>query len=52
MRVPQIIVVDDFLEQPDAVRATALAQPFLKMHSAGLRTARQFLDLAPYRETF
>ena len=52
MRVPQIIVVDDLLEQPDAVRATALAQPFLKMHSAGLRTARQFLDVAPYRQTF
>lgn len=49
---PQIIAVDDFLSDPDDVRATALAQPFVKMHSAGLRTEERFLHLAPYRERF
>ena len=52
MRIPQILVVDDFLEDPDAVRATALAEPFVKMHAAGVRTERQFLHLAPYRQEF
>lgn len=52
MRTPSILVVDDFLEDPDAVRAVALAEPFVKMHSAGLRTQRQFLHLAPYRRQF
>jgi hypothetical protein len=52
MRVAQIIVVDDFLDDPDRVRSTALAQRFVKMHSAGLRTQAQFLHLAPYREEF
>jgi hypothetical protein len=50
VRHPQFLVVDDFLEQPDAVRAVALAQPFIKTHAAGLRTKAQFLHLAPYRE--
>lgn len=49
---PQIVVVDDFLPDPDSVRATALRQPFVKMHSAGLRTEERFLHLAPYRERF
>jgi hypothetical protein len=49
---PQIIVVDDFLENPDDVRTTALEQSFVKMHSAGLRTQERFLHLAPYREEF
>lgn len=49
---PSIIVVDDFLADPDAVRSVALAQRFVKMHSAGLRTQAQFLHLAPYREAF
>jgi hypothetical protein len=44
--------VDDFLSDPDAVRRIALAEPFVKTHSAGLRTERQFLHLAPYRERF
>lgn len=52
MRAPQIIVIDDFLGDPDAVRALALAQSFVKMHSAGVRTEAQFLHLAPYRERF
>jgi hypothetical protein len=52
MLKPQLIVVDDFLNDPDAVRAVALGQPFVKMHSAGLRTEAQFLHLAPYRERF
>ena len=34
------------------MRATALAQPFVKMHSAGVRTQANFLHLAPYRECF
>lgn len=51
-RVPLILVVDDFLDDPDAVRAVALAEPFVKMHAAGLRTRRQFLHLASYREMF
>jgi hypothetical protein len=52
MRIPQLVVVDDFLEDPDAARQVALAEPFVKMHSAGMRTRRQFLHLAPYRESF
>lgn len=52
MSVPALIVVDDFLDDPDGVRRTALAEPFVKMHSAGLRTERRFLHLAPYRERF
>ncbi|MCC5869294.1 MAG: hypothetical protein JJU27_12345 [Gammaproteobacteria bacterium] len=51
-RPPQLIVIDDFLDDPDEVRAVALAQPFEKMHCAGLRTAQRFLHLAPYRERF
>ena len=35
MKTPQILVVDDFLADPDAVRTIALAQRFVKMHSAG-----------------
>jgi hypothetical protein len=50
--VPQLIVIDDFLAEPDVVRGTALQEPFVKMHSAGLRTQRQFLHVAPYRERF
>lgn len=51
-RHPQLIVVDDFLADPDGVRAIALQQSFVKMHAAGLRTVQQFLHLAPYREEF
>lgn len=52
VNMPSIIVVDDFLPDPLAVRSIALAEPFVKMHSAGLRTRTQFLHLAPYRESF
>ena len=52
MLTPQLMVVDDFLDDPDGVRAVALRQPFVKMHSAGLRTEDQFLHLAPYRQRF
>lgn len=52
LKTPQILVVDDFLDDPDAVRAIALSQPFVKMHSAGLRTQARFLHLAPYRDEF
>jgi len=50
--MPLLLVIDDFLCDPDAVRAVALAQPFVKMHSAGMRTQSSFLHLAPYREEF
>lgn len=52
MMTPSIVIVDDFLDDPDAVRAVALAQPFVKTHSAGLRTQGTFLHLEPYRERF
>jgi hypothetical protein len=52
VQTPQILVIDDFLEDPDAVRQIALTQAFIKMHSAGLRTREPFLHLAPYREAF
>jgi hypothetical protein len=52
MRPLQLIVIDDFLENPEQVRKVALAEPFVKMHAAGLRTEKQFLHLAPYREEF
>jgi hypothetical protein len=50
--MPKIVVVDDFLDDPETVRAIALAQPFVRMHSAGVRTQASFLHLAPYRERF
>src|SRR6202020_927590 len=52
MRSANIVVVDDFLEDPDLVRELALAQTFVKMHSAGIRTKENFLGLAPYRVEF
>jgi hypothetical protein len=52
MRKPQLIVIDDFLSNPDEVRAHALKQNFVKMHCAGLRTVEQFRDIAPYRTSF
>jgi len=52
MKSPTIIVIDDFLDDPDAIRKTALQQEFVKMHSAGLRTEQQFHHLAPYKQEF
>jgi len=52
VKTPQFLVVDDFLSDPDAVRAIALAQKFVRMHSAGVRTLEQFLHVAPYRQEF
>lgn len=52
MQKPQILVLDEFLDDPDSVRAVALQQPFVKMHSAGLRTEASFLHLAAYRDAF
>lgn len=52
MQSLSVIVLDDFLDDPDAVRKLALTQKFVKMHSAGVRTDRSFLHLAPYRERF
>ncbi|MBK6642803.1 MAG: hypothetical protein IPP34_11575 [Bacteroidetes bacterium] len=49
---PQLLVVDNFLSNPDQVREIALKQHFVQMHSAGLRTKEQFLHLAPYKEEF
>ena len=47
-----LIVVDDFLDDPDSVRALALRQPYVKFVSSGLRSERCFLDVAPYRDAF
>jgi hypothetical protein len=52
MRSAAIIVVDNFLDDPDSVRELALRQTFVKMHSAGVRTAEQFLHIAPYKAEF
>lgn len=52
MHTPHIIVVDDFLDNPDEVRHLALQQPFIKGHYTGLRTEDQFLHVAPFREEF
>jgi hypothetical protein len=52
MCAPEIIVIDDFLKDPDAIRDLALKQVFVKMHCAGVRTEQQFLHVAPYREEF
>jgi hypothetical protein len=52
MSLPKIIVIDDFLTDPDAVRSLALSHEFVKMHCAGLRTRERFLGVAPYREEF
>lgn len=52
MRSADIVVVDDFLDDPDSVRKLALAQTFVKIHSAGIRTKESFLGLAPYRVEF
>jgi hypothetical protein len=38
MRVPDVIVANDFLADPGAVRRYALQQPFVRMRGAGLRT--------------
>lgn len=51
-RRPVCVVVDDFLDDPDEVRRVALAQRFVKMHCAGLRTVQSFLHLAPYEQAF
>ncbi len=52
MQSLQIIVVDDFLKDPDAVRSLALKQTFVKMHCAGIRTEQHFRDIAPYQVEF
>ena len=52
MARPAYLVVDDFLDDPDAIRRVALAQRFVKMHSAGLRTVESFLHLAPFKQSF
>lgn len=52
MQKPQILVIDNFLEDPGSVRDVALQQPFVKMHSAGLRTEASFLHLAAYKDAF
>jgi hypothetical protein len=47
-----LVVVDDFLDDPDAVRALALRQTYVKFVSSGLRSELCFLDVAPYRAAF
>jgi hypothetical protein len=52
VRTPDILVIDEFLENPDDVRYIALQQSFVKLHYAGYRTEDQFLHVAPFREQF
>ena len=52
MLFPDVLVIDNFLDDPDAIRKLALRQEFIKMHSAGVRTAQQFLHIFPYRAEF
>ncbi len=52
MSTAEIVVIDDFLDNPDAIRELALQQSFVKMHCAGLRTKQQFRHVAAYRTEF
>lgn len=45
-----LVVVDNFLPEPDSVRLLALQQSFVKMGSAGKRSAQQFHHMAPHEE--
>jgi Protein of unknown function (DUF616) len=42
---PDLIVIDDFLEKPDDIRALALQQKYEKMGSAGKRSLERFHHL-------
>jgi hypothetical protein len=42
---PEVVVVDNFLTDPDATRALALQQQYAKMGSAGQRSMESFRDL-------
>ena len=42
---PEVVIVDDFLLDPDSVRALALRQAYAKMGSAGKRSAEAFRHL-------
>jgi len=46
MKSQEIIVIDDFLDDPDSIRHLALQQNFVKMHCAGVRTEQRFLHIA------
>ncbi len=41
-RLPELVIVDDFLASPDAFRKLALDQAYTKMGSAGRRSAIRF----------
>lgn len=45
-----LVVVDNFLSEPDSVRLLALQQSFIKMGSAGRRSTQQFHHMAPHEE--
>ena len=42
--LPEVVVVDNFLSNPDDVRALALQQQYAKMGSAGQRSVESFRD--------
>jgi hypothetical protein len=42
---PQLVIVDDFLPNPDEIRQLALAQSYAKMGSAGKRSMERFHQL-------
>jgi hypothetical protein len=42
---PNLVIVDDFLPNPEGIRTLALAQQFVKDGSAGKRSVKRFHDL-------
>jgi len=48
----QLIVVDDFLENPDEMRELALQQKYKPRHSAGVRSEETFPFFEIYRDCF
>jgi len=47
-KLPEVVIVDDFLPDPDATRALALRQTYEKMGSAGKRSIDTFRHLIDY----
>jgi hypothetical protein len=45
LRPPEVVVVDDFIGDPNAIRALALQESYEKMGSAGKRSVRTFRHL-------
>jgi len=49
---PQVVVVDNFLANPDEIRQLALEQEYKERHSAGLRSLTHFPFTEIYRPAF